>query len=266
MTTSNASTTLHLLGGPRMVSRGRPIGLPEGSKRLVAYVALHGRRVERRCLAQALWPEVDQHRAAGNLRSAMWRLRGCRVRVLQADPTTVRLHRDVRVDVDDVCSWAERVVAGRAGRRDLEVAPTLLDALDLLPGWYDDWVDDQRERLRRTLLQAIDALASVLVRQNRCADAVDAALAAVSIEPLRESAQRALIEAHIAEGNRCEAWRTFAAYDRMLVRELGIHPSGELRRLLRFERDDAQRDATIGVRSGSGSNTLWPSAARSVTS
>jgi len=266
MTRANDATTLHLLGGPRVVSRGRQIGLPEGSKRLVAYVALHGRRVERRCLAEALWPGVDQHRAAGNLRSAMWRLGGCQVRVLLAEPTTIRLHRDVRVDVDDVCSWAQRVTAGRAGRRDLAMAPMALEALDLLPGWYDDWVDDQRERLRITLLQAIDALASVLVRENRCAEAVEAALAAVSVEPLRESAQRALIEAHIAEGNRCEAWRSYASYDRMLVRELGIHPSGDLLRLLRLERDEVQRDAAIGLRSAAGASSLRTWAATSAAS
>ena len=247
MSTGDVATTLHLLGGPRVVSGGSQIGLPEGSKRLVTYVALQGRRTDRSHAAQVLWPDVDQQRAAGNLRSAMWRLRTCRVQVLATDLTTVRLHPDVRVDLDDVCSWASRVTAGRVGRGDLDLAPVALQALDLLPGWYDDWVDAAREPLRHMLLQAIDALAQLLVRASRCADAVEAALAAVSVEPLRESAHRALIEAHLAEGNRCEAWRSFASYDKMLVKELGIHPSGELRRLVQFETEDYQRDRMVDV-------------------
>ena len=40
----------------------------------------------------------------------------------------------------------------------------------------------------------------------------EAAMFAVGIEPLRESAQRVLIEAHLAEGNLVEARRAFVTY------------------------------------------------------
>ena len=206
--------------------------LPEGSKRLVAYVALHDRRCERQRAARVLWPSVPAHRAAGNLRSAMWRTQACRAPVLMADGQSVWLHPDLRVDVEEVRSWAHRISDGAAERTDLDVPPRAVQALDLLPGWYDDWVTAERERLRAVLLNAMDALAGLLVREHRCADAVEAALSAVSVEPLRESAQRMLIEAHLAEGNRCEAWRSFTSYRDLLVRELGVRPSVELRRLL----------------------------------
>lgn len=220
------------------MSGGRHVALPEGSKRLVAYVALRGRRCDRQRTARALWPAVGPQRAAGNLRSAMWRLQGCRTRVLVADARDVWLHPDLRVDVEDVRSWARRVSSGVAERRDLDVHPHAVRALDLLPGWYDDWVTIERDQLRSVLLDAMDALAGLLVRADRCADAVEAALSAVSVEPLRESAQRVLIEAHLAEGNRCEAWRSFASYRELLVRELGVRPSLELRRLVAFGAED----------------------------
>jgi DNA-binding SARP family transcriptional activator len=223
---------LCLLGGPCVATHGHQVPLPEGSKRLVAYVALHERRCERQRVAKALWPSVAPHRAAGNLRSAMWRLQGCRTPVLQADGHRVWLHPDLRVDVEEVRQWAGRVSAGRVRSADLDGHPQAERALDLLPGWYDDWVSVERERLRADLLDAMDALAMLLVRADRCADAVEAALTAVSVEPLRESAQRVLIEAHLAEGNRCEAWRSFSSYRELLVRELGVRPSLELRRLV----------------------------------
>ena len=55
-------------------------------------------------------------------------------------------------------------------------------------------------------------------------------LAVVAEEPLRESAQSALIEAHLAEGNVAEARRQCAAYSAQLWMELRLRPSSELLR------------------------------------
>ena len=60
---------------------------------------------------------------------------------------------------------------------------------------------------------------------GRFADAIESAMLAASAEPLRESAQRSLVRAHIAEGNLTEARRTYLAYKALLHRELGILPS-----------------------------------------
>ena len=50
-------------------------------------------------------------------------------------------------------------------------------------------------------------------------------MAAVLAEPLRESAQRALVSAYLAEGNCWEALRQYEAYKRLLHRELRLAPS-----------------------------------------
>ena len=50
-------------------------------------------------------------------------------------------------------------------------------------------------------------------------------MTAVHAEPLRESAQRALIDAHLGEGNVVEARRAFLVARQLLNRELGIEPS-----------------------------------------
>jgi DNA-binding SARP family transcriptional activator len=221
--------TLHLLGGTRLTTAaGHDVAVPEGSKRLVAFVALHERRVRRSQAAAVLWPGVDRHRAAGNLRSAMWRLRCTGVHVLDADKTWLWLGPDLALDLDEVAGWAGRVVSGTWRPADLRFEPGALQALDLLPGWYDDWVLAEREQLRLMLLGAIEHLSRLLVCAHRCGDAVEAALTVVSSEPLRESAQRALIEAHLAEGNLCEALRSFATYESLLKRELSVPPPRDL--------------------------------------
>jgi DNA-binding SARP family transcriptional activator len=223
---------LHLLGGPPTRQESRTVQIPQGSQRLAAYLALHGHRVDRRLAAAVLWPEVSDTRAAGNLRSAMWRLRSCSADVITSDVTDVMLRPEVAVDLDDVRAWASRVTTGTVRDGDLDLDPATVQALDLLPGWYDEWVCTAREQLRLLLLRAMDALVELLVQADRCAQAVEAALDAVHVEPLRESTQRALITAHLAEGNRCEAWRSFTSYDQLLTRELGVHAPSELRVLV----------------------------------
>jgi DNA-binding SARP family transcriptional activator len=172
-------------------------------------------------------------RAAGNLRSALWRLNGTGVGLLSTDKHGLAMRDDVLVDVHLVSEWAARLIGGTASADDLRIMPWGVDALDLLPGWYDDWALVERERIRQRLLHALEALSRQLMRVGRCAESVEAAMMAVSTEPLRESAQRALIEAHLAEGNWAEARRGFDAYRELLDRELGTQPDPELAALLR---------------------------------
>ena len=72
---------------------------------------------------------------------------------------------------------------------------------DLLPDWYDDWLEIERERLRQLRVHALEHLGEHALRRGRFGAAIDRALAAIAADPLRESAHRLLIRAYIAEGN-----------------------------------------------------------------
>jgi DNA-binding SARP family transcriptional activator len=231
--TRDPPLVLHLFGGLFVTSEHRRVQLPEGSKRLLAFVALHQGRVERRYAAGSLWPVVDDARAAGNLRSALWRLNRAGIRLLSTDKYGLTMRDDVLIDVHLVSSWAGRLLGDTASQEDLGAMPWGVDALELLPGWYEDWVLLERERIRQRLLHALEALSRQLSRLGRAGEAVEAAMMAVSAEPLRESAQRALIEAHLAEGNWIEGRRSFEAYRDVLGRELAVEPDPELAALVR---------------------------------
>jgi DNA-binding SARP family transcriptional activator len=136
------------------------------------------------------------------------------------------------VDVHVIAAWATRLINGRPAGADLTVLPSGVDGLDLLPGWYDDWALMERERIRQRLLHALEALSATLLEVGRCREAVEAAMVAVTTEPLRESAQRTLIAAHLAEGNWVEAKRQFAGYRRLANLELGIEPHPSLFQLM----------------------------------
>jgi DNA-binding SARP family transcriptional activator len=241
------SSILHLFGGPFITHGRRRLAIPEGSKRLLVFVALHRGHVERRYAAGALWPTGDDARAAGNLRSALWRLNGTGVQLLSTDKYGLSIRDDVVVDVHVISAWAARLIGGSPSRDDLRIMPCGVDALDLLPGWYDDWVLLERERVRQRLLHALEALSRQLVRLRRCAEAVEAAMMAVSAEPLRASAQRALIEAHLAEGNWVEGRRSFETYRDLLDRELDTQPDPGLAAMVRQLIDRWEQSAEFGM-------------------
>jgi DNA-binding SARP family transcriptional activator len=233
---------VHLLDGPYVTLGTRRQEVPEGSKQLLAFVAVRRRRVERRHAAGTLWPFGDEARAAGNLRSALWRLRRAGIDVMVADKCSLALNADVLVDLHVIDQWATRIIEEAAIESDLAISASWGDALDLLPGWYDDWVLMERERVRQRMLHALETLSRTLTRAGRFADAIEAAILAVRAEPLRESAQRALIEAHVAEGNLGEARRSYRTYRELVGRELGVEPSSDMLMLLRVP--DVSRSAS----------------------
>jgi DNA-binding SARP family transcriptional activator len=242
------STTLCLLGGPFVLKDDLRLEIPEGSKRLVTFVGLAGGRVSRRHAAGTLWPDGNDERASGNLRSALWRLRGANIDILHADKFALYLDPDSTIDIVQLHAWATRIMKGTtADNSDLDVANLHLEAVHLLPGWYEDWVVFERERLRQRLLHGMESLAQKRIECHHFAGAIEAAMFAVGIEPLRESAQRLLIEAHLAEGNIVEACRVFATYRDLISDELGVLPSRDLGEMLSSVVSRRERNGRIKI-------------------
>lgn len=228
---ARTAPVLRLLGDPVVTVGDQRVEIPDGCRRLVAFVALHPRPVDRRQISAVLWPDCCDARAAGNLRTALWRLHALGVPLVAAGRFTLAVRHDVAVDVHLIGSWATRLITGRPLPDDLTVPPPGLGGYELLPGWGEEWILVERERLRQRVLHALEALSRFLVAAGRYAEAVETAIVAVGADPLRESAQTVLIESHLAEGNQVEAARALASYRRLLRRELGVEPGAALIRL-----------------------------------
>src|SRR5689334_25121866 len=82
-----------LLGGPYVTFRGDRLEIPDGSKKLLAFVALGTGRVDRRHAAGSLWPFGNDERASGNLRSALWRLKCAGIDILESDKCSLKIGR-----------------------------------------------------------------------------------------------------------------------------------------------------------------------------
>jgi DNA-binding SARP family transcriptional activator len=181
-----------------------------------------------------LRPDASEQHALGSLRSAIWRLNRVCPGVLQSTRDCLGLASAVTVDVQQLKDVVSHVLRKPEDMASVGLADGAL-SMELLPGWYDDWVLTERERLRQLRLRALEVCAENLLEQAHYAPALEAAQAAVQSEPLRESAQRLTLRTLLAQGNRAEALRQFNSYRRLLVAEIGLEPGKETWDLLAGE-------------------------------
>ena len=221
---------LTLLNGFQLSCDGARLNVPMPAQRLLAFLALHPHPVLRPYVAGMLWLNSSDEHAAASLRSALWRLRRPGLELVESSGHTLLLAPDIDVDVRRTVAWAQRIAAGgELTGRDLEWAAMVGE---LLPDWYDDWLMIERERIRQLGLHALDLLCERLTGAGRYAEALEVGLAAVQCEPLRESAHRAVIHVHLAEGNRAEARRHFAFFAKVLRDQLGVEPPADVEALV----------------------------------
>jgi DNA-binding SARP family transcriptional activator len=224
---------LTLLGGFALRAGQDPVELPAGAQRLVALLALRGRTGRSR-LAGMLWPDTMEHRALASLRTGIWRVNQAAGQLITTTNGTVDLSAGVAVDVRRIVESGRVMLMGTAGDS-LDHASAALDSDgdgELLPDWDDEWLDADRERLRQMRLHLLEASALGLARTGRYGLALEAALAALRMDDARESAHRALIQVHLAEGNVSEARRAYERCRVTLIRDVGVEPSAATSRLL----------------------------------
>jgi DNA-binding SARP family transcriptional activator len=225
---------LVLLGGFECLYRGNSMSLPLGSQRLLALLALQTSGVHRAAAGERLWPDSTPVRAAANLRSALWRGKrlGGTTMICSAGPRLC-LTPWVGVDFQQILEQYSRLMHPQP-------SPGISDHLalvraltrQLLPEWSEDWLLFERERWHQFRLHALENLAAQLQAEERYLDALQTALAAIAIEPIRETAHRIVIGIHLAEGNTASALKHYQHYRGLLQRELGVVPSVRMDQLV----------------------------------
>ena len=216
-----------VLGSFSVTAHGDPVPLEAEARRVVAYLAVHRRPQHRTALAADLWPGEPAAAAAALLDES---LAGAGALLTDAGADgPVALDPAVEVDLDEAMTLvrALAVVPGHPDTvpADLPAAAALLSA-DVLPDWADAWLAVERERFRQIRLNALEELSSALIAAGRFADAVTTARVAVRTAPSRETARRALIEAHLAQGEIAEAVAEYDEYQELLRSSVGGPTSG----------------------------------------
>jgi SARP family transcriptional regulator, regulator of embCAB operon len=103
---------------------------------------------------------------------------------------------------------------------------------ELLPGWYDDWVILEQNRLRTFRLRALVRHAQRWLDREEAEKAAEAARTALELEPLHEACVGLLMRAELELGNRVGALQTFESFKAKLTTELGVAPSAYLYQLV----------------------------------
>jgi DNA-binding SARP family transcriptional activator len=219
-----AAVRLGLLRGFELRRDDGLVELPLSAQRVLAFLALHDRPLQRLYVAGSLWLDSSEERANASLRTALWRVGRPSCPLVQASTTHLALAPNVSVDVREAKDAAQRLLT-HSEAADASSSDALYRAGDLLPDWYDDWVLIEREHFRQLRLHALEQLCEELTASGRFAEAAEAGLAAVEGEVLRESAHRVLISAYLAEGNPGEALRQYRFFRGLLHEQLGLEPS-----------------------------------------
>jgi DNA-binding SARP family transcriptional activator len=192
-------------------------------------------------LADTVWPEGLPDTWASALRSVVSRVRGFVVgNDIEASPPIVAqggrylLRLPVGAIVDLEQAEAEVVQATEAfangeyadAERLASSAVTCLER-PFLPDHEGEWVNSMREQVGELLVSALETASLAASALNDERNSLRFADEAVRRAPLRESAHRCRMTAHVAAGNRAEALRSYHELRRMLAEELGIDPAPE---------------------------------------
>ncbi|MEB8338471.1 AfsR/SARP family transcriptional regulator [Streptomyces endophyticus] len=227
------AVSVQLLQGFTLNVDGTWVPTAGSAQRLIAYLAVRRRPLSRSHVAESLWPDTPPDKAAANLRSTLWRVHKSCPCTLNGSAPHLLLAPEVTVDLNTVQDRAHRLLDRATPCDDLLTPQTCAElSVDLLPDWSDEWLIAVRERHHHLRLHALETLCERLSRAGRHGESIEAGLAAVHAEPLRESAHATLIRAHVAAGNRWEAARQYERCRRILLREIALEPTPELRSLL----------------------------------
>src|SRR5262249_23628249 len=118
----------------------------------------------------------------------------------------------------------------------------------LLEEWTEEWVFEERQAREQRYLEALEELAADAIARGDLQGAERHLRGAVVGDPLRESAQRRLMEVLAAMGSYAAATQCYRELRLRLHRELSAEPSAETRALYDRIRTEARGKAVLGSR------------------
>jgi DNA-binding SARP family transcriptional activator len=222
---------------------------------LLALLTLrHDREVERSWLAGTLWPDSSEAQGLVSLRSSLADLRralGTEARRLHS-PTPHSLRLELAGAEADVVAFDAAVARGDLSS--LEAAVALYRG-PLLEGCTEDWVFQERQIREQAYVSALEKLAMAAVDAGELAAAEQYLRRAVAVDPLRESAQRSLMQVLAAGGNFAAAAELYRELRERLHRDAHAEPDPATQSLYQQLRAEARAKAGPR-RPGSGALVL----------
>ncbi len=198
---------------------------------LLAYLLLNRTvRHQRARLAGLLWPDYLESSARQSLRNALWQLRqAIGEEYLLADKASLAFNTRAPHTLDVAILEDETAV------NDLDALIHTVSVYkgELLPGFYEDWVLLERERLQALYERRAQALLAGLGAAGRWREVQTWAERWIALGHAPEPAYRALMMAHAALGDQAGMANSYRRCRQALEDELGVAPSPETEALYR---------------------------------
>lgn len=208
---------------------------------LLAYLALNGRRGHpREVLMELLWPEHDGPAARHSLSVALSWLRQefeaeAHSPIFIADRYSVRLGPGcVSTDVAEFESALREAAAAVEPAQRLGCLERALACYggQLLPGFYEDWVIPEQQRLEDLFFRAAHEALGLMEARGLDGPALELAHRIVAVDPLREESHREVLRLYGRLGRPESAERHYQAMARRLSDQFGKEPDAATRRML----------------------------------
>ena len=236
------------------------------SAALLAHLAYHlNHDLTRDTLADTLWPDADYERARHSLAQALLSLRRqLEPPDLQRHSVIVADHRRIRIlstavitDVSRFCSAADLALASNDPDN---IKANCIAALkefngELLPGYFDDWLLNERDRLNLLLARVTHRLVQLLRNEGKPEEALEYLLSAVNTNQDSEALCYEMLSLQLELGRIRDAKIRFREYSGLL-RELGYAPGKRIvelmaplggTKVIEPERNSVQRSRRISV-------------------
>ncbi len=229
---AEARARIRLLGGFELNSPGGraiPIASRKGQGLLAILSLSPGMAASRDRLAGLLWSDRGDGQARNSLRQALVALRkelgDGGLDIIEVERDQVRLVPE-RVAVD-AAEMARLAGEARLAEAAALYGGALLDGIHVRDAAFEDWASGERQRLADLAFDVHERVYDAASSPER----LTVARRLLALDPLREAAHRAVMQALAAAGERNQALRQYEALRDMLARELGTEPSTETERL-----------------------------------
>ncbi len=239
---------LALLGNPELRLAGQPLGRFRSAKvyALLYYLAVTRRPQPRTVLAGLFWGDIDEYYARRNLNRTLSDLTH-----FVADHLVVERQHLAFAQSQPYWSDVETLEEAVATAPTAQTVATLAAAADLyrgdfLDGFYvqdapefEQWVLNERSRLRNGVIQLLHTLAQYHADQDALPPAMDYTRRILQLEPWREEAHRQLMLLLAQSGQRSAALAQFERCRQALHSELAVEPDAATMELVAQIRADS---------------------------
>ncbi len=217
--------------------------------RLCQLLLVHRFRwVPRDVLLEMLWPEIEPEKSGNNLWQSVHQLRKILEPGLKSarDSRYVRFHNgacrlepgenyfyDVEEFESELVSARKLWSAGkrRAAKPHLDRAVSLYQGDFLAENPYEEFATEEREGRRDSLLRCIEHLLELLTNSRSWDQIIPLCRQGLEMDSYHEEFYRYLIQAQLKLGNRHEALTDYHRYEEMMIRELDLLPTTQMKNL-----------------------------------